>query len=1150
VTATTAYPFPAELTDLPRDRPAVIEASAGTGKTYLIEHLVVDRLVRGDARLDEMLVVTFTERAAAELVRRIRRLIRAVLRHDLAPDETAGPHVWTIDANARQRLEGALRSLDVAPISTIHAFCQRVLTEHAFASGRLLAQSQVESRTAFTAAFDDVIRGRLDGELTPLVAAWLDSGGDVRGLEDLLYRARGFRCEWAATYEPERVAAAALGFAASNLDQARAVTTRAIKRARYVVERIEKLHRVCREFVAHGEAAWLLAKVDDLVKGEKVFEFVLHEDRLGGARDKPGVATLLAHLERLAAAAVPLATAVAQRLGPVVEGRLRARKRAAGHYDFDDMLVLVEEALRGPRAAELLAALRARYRLAVIDEFQDTDPVQWRIFRAVFLDGGEARPLYLVGDPKQSIYGFRGADVSTYQSANAAVAALGGVHHLERNFRSTPAVIDTYNAIFDQQAERPFFSSGVGYHHPVSYGGKESETVDRSRPLTLLRIEAPDEARLPMRDVRLRLARAIADEIATLLARADVTDAREIFVLTRTRKESQAVAAALAARGIPAVLAAQEGLYDTDEARQVRDLLRAIADPHDPGKRLRAWLTPFFGLAVGDLPAAAAGGDQPLIDRLLGWHAAAESGDLIGLFGRILDESGVTRRELFAGEAMRRLTNFRQLFELLAAEAARTARPLGDVARRLAALVARLTVPPPEEGNILRAEGERDAVQIMTMHAAKGLEADVVFVYGGFNMIGRDVVRSYVVDGERRRLAGRPRLPAVLEWIKGERDGEDQRLYYVALTRARKRLYLPYSGNVPEGDVSPFDPPPREDTWKLNGGYRHVNRRIHELMIVPDTRRLLDPHQIVIDARAGEIEEPALGADALAAWRPDPADVAPIAPDAALAPLRQARAGAVTTSYSRIKNAHGGYRPPTEMLDEVAAPGAHADGDDLPGGTSTGIFLHALLEKLPLPSLLETPDLDGWAGRPDVLAVVDPLLREHGRDALERRPALRLAHAALTAPLPVVGGALAGLPRAARTAREMEFLFPFPAAAGGPRRGYVKGFVDVIFEHEGRSYFGDWKTDRLASWDAATVDAHVEANYALQERLYALALVRMLGVSDAAGYEARFGGTLYVFVRGLGSSAGAVRSRRPGFDEIERWQRELADMLQQDELPS
>src|SRR4051812_629594 len=523
------YPFPAELGRIPRDRSAVIEASAGTGKTFLIEHLVVDRLVRGEARMDEILVVTFSERAAAELVRRIRGLIREVLRPDPTRDEAPAPHVWAIDAVARERLEAAARGLDVAPISTIHAFCQRVLTEHAFASGRLLAQNPVESRTAFTAAFDDVIRTRLDDELRALLTVWLGTN-DVRGMEELLYRARSIRCDWVAPYDPARLGAAARAFAASNLQDASALTMRSIKRAKYVVERIEKLHGVCTQFAADGEPAFLLAGIDALVRSKEVFEFILDPERLGGARDKPAVAPLVAHIETLADAAIPLATVVAQRFGPLVEERLRARKRAAGLFDFDDMLLLVDEALRGPRGPELAATLRARFRLAVIDEFQDTDPVQWQIFRTIFLDGGEPRPLYLVGDPKQSIYGFRGADVSTYDGARAAVTALGGVHHLERNFRSTPAVIDTYNAIFDQKVAKPFFSTGMTYDHPVTYGGKESEPVAETRPLTLLRVQADDEKKLPMRVVRERLACAIADEIKDLLAGADAPSAKEIFV--------------------------------------------------------------------------------------------------------------------------------------------------------------------------------------------------------------------------------------------------------------------------------------------------------------------------------------------------------------------------------------------------------------------------------------------------------------------------------------------------------------------------------------------------------------------------------------------------------------------------------------------
>jgi exodeoxyribonuclease V beta subunit len=424
----------------------------------------------------------------------------------------------------------------------------------------------------------------------------------------------------------------------------------------------------------------------------------------------------------------------------------------------------------------------------------------------------------------------------------------------------------------------------------------------------------------------------------------------------------------------------------------------------------------------------------------------------------------------------------------------------------------------------------------MTSHKAKGLEADVVFVYGGFNGVNSDKIRTYV-DGDRRlAIAGRPRDGAVTEAIKRERDAEDQRLYYVALTRARKRLYLPYSGltaEVKEGS----DGAVQEDLWRLTGGYRHVNQRLRALLAASHRRF----QTIDVPVESGAVS-PASPTAALAAWRPAPALLAEVTGDPTLAALRVRRAGTTHTSYSRIKAAQGGYHPPSQLSDEVVDPLPALTEDDLPGGARSGIFLHALLEQLPLPAAIADPTLAAWSARDDVRAIIEGALRRHGREARLYDAAARLAHAALTAPLPVVGGQLDGVGRAAYVARELEFLFPFPDSAGGADRGFVKGFVDVIFAHEGRTYFGDWKTDRLPVWDDATVDAHIDANYGLQERLYSLALARMLGIDDAAAHEARFGGTLYVFVRGLPGAA-AVRSRRPSFADLERWRAELAETL-------
>jgi exodeoxyribonuclease V beta subunit len=1151
-----AYPFPAELGRIARDRSAVIEASAGTGKTFLIEHLVVDRLLRGDAKLEEMLVVTFTDRAASELRRRIGALIKKVA----TTSESAGNNatsVWTIDDEARARLATAARAIDGAPISTIHAFCQRVLTEQAFASGRLLLQQSVESRAAFAAAFAEVLRQELavDNQQAPYLEAYLARGGGsgtVDSLEAHLFRAHQLRARWGTLFDPERIAAAARAFARLNAAELEVTTTGMhAQTAKAVNTRLRTLHAAAHRFDGDQNIARFLSALDEGKDDLLAFVTERLERRAG---------PVVAAVAELADAAIPLDAAVAQLFLPAVAARLKARKKAAGLYDFDDMLTLVNEALAGPRGTDLTATLRQRYRLAVVDEFQDTDQIQWEIFRTIFDDRAQ-RPLYLVGDPKQAIYGFRGADVATYVEARHTVMATDEAHHLTKNFRSTRAVIDAYNAILDQTAPEPFFNQGdVSYDPPVTYGPDDgaSPTLEptAAAAITLLRVTADEDvARLPMRAVREGLAQAVSGEIVDLLAAAEPLRGSDIFVLTRTWAEAKAVAGALGSRGVPAVIYNQEGLYASPEARQVRDLLRAVADPRDPAKRLRAWLTPFFGLSLGDLPAAAAAeGDHPLFARLFGWHAAAAREPLGRLYARILDESGVISRELFTGESARRLVNIRHLFEVLSAEAARAARPLGDVVRRLSALCEKLLVPEAEEGNVQRLESDRDAVQIMTMHKAKGLEAEVVFLYGGYSPSPNRGVRHYTDAGSRVATAGRPRTRGLVELIKRERESEDQRLFYVALTRARRRLYLPFSG---EGESdAPIEGGTREINWKLSGGYSHVNRRLRALRADEAQRRHFEVRDVRIDPRgSGDGGRSRVALLGLVGWRPEgphrpdgpkndkksaaKTGAATVPTGAELAELRRHRGGPTLTSYSRIKQSEGGYRPPTEIHDETDDAPPLAD-DDLPGGARAGVFVHDLLERVPLESLRASAGFEAWVARDEIRALLEATLRRHGRDPRHLLAAARLAHAALTTPLPVVGGVLPGLAHAEREAREMEFLFPFPEAAGGADRGYVKGFVDLLFEHQGRVYFGDWKTDRLPSWDQAVVEAHVAKNYALQEQLYALALVRMLGIASEAEYEARFGGTLYLFVRGL---PGAVRSRRPSFAELTAWGDEIAGRL-------
>jgi exodeoxyribonuclease V beta subunit len=1141
-----AYVFPAALRALPRDASAVVEASAGTGKTFLLEHVVADRIVRGDARLDEILVVTFTEKATLELVRRLRALIDRLLAHDEPLPPGADPAAaWALDGAARARLLDARRAFDRATITTIHGFCQRVLTEDAFASRRLLTQAHVDSKGAFADAFRETLRTTLatDERTSGYLETWLAAGHDTNDLERALCQAFTQQRPWGVPFEEGVLRAATLAVAALPFGECLADLERVVgdrTKSKTIASRVEAVRDIVTSDRA-DDLPWLLRAVDELFDRKRypkydVFSYV--EKNLPAPPPGRPAAHLKEALLAFADAAVPLELAVAQLFLPHVRDVLVARKAAAGWYDFDDMLRLVAEGLHGPGGAALVETLRRRYRLAVIDEFQDTDDVQWEIFRTIFQGSGGKNPLLVIGDPKQSIYGFRGADVATYREARAVIA--GGPTAslaLDRNFRSTPDLVAATNAIFDDAAAEPFFAERGLFRDAVA-GRAAPAQAERAAPIKLLAVRpaaGADVSQMRLRHMRRALTHAIADEIEALRAGPAPVPLHEIFVLTRTNAEAQQIATTLRNRGLPHVLYNQEGLYKTEEARQLRDLLAAVDDPRDPKRRLLAALTPFFALTLGDLPSLAADPtSHPLEERLTAWRALADARDWSRLFERILSESGLVERELVTGGSARRLTNMKHLCEVLGARASREPTSLGELVRTLTALNDGLIVPDAEEGNVQRLEGDRDAVQIMSIHKSKGLEADHVFVYGAFTPFRGSQLRLFERDGKRWLYAGRPRRSALEEAIGREIEGDDQRLLYVALTRARRRLYLPYAGAPSVEEPSAVN----EDFWRVNGAYRHVHRRLRAL--ARDERAATHLEAVAVDCPPPPDDTPARIASAVRAWRPAPADLALERPAAELAETRRRRAGVVLTSYTRIKAAHGGYQPPTEVLDEqpAAAPAPAPDPGRLPGGALSGIFLHAALEEVPLESFAGAPSATAWAERPEIAALFDAAMRRFDRDPAHRADAERMVHAALTTPLALPSGAsLAGVAAAARVAREIEFLFPFPAEAGGADAGFVKGYVDFIFEHEGRTYFGDWKSDLLPDFAPAAVRAHVAANYELQRRLYALALVKMLGVADEASYEARFGGTVYVFLRALPEG---LEIGRPSWADLQRWERELA----------
>ena len=1231
------YRKPIELRCLGR-RHAMVEASAGTGKTYVLEHLVVDLLLRAGATLDQILVVTFTEKATIELTHRVRQKLAELcdLRAgDPREREAAGADdddCWLLDGAARDRLRRALLGFDRANILTIHAFCQRILVENAFIQGRLFDEKTIDEREAFSAAFVATLRGDVHagGNEAVLIEAWRRAGYPLSRLERSLFdAAKKLGCIYPtrdgairpdAPFDARRILAAAAAW-----PRLEAATDAHDQRLRQAFKQNKVHHSTAGAWVRRlveitaalseneRDAAALLGEIERLDKdfttgGKKNTGLFrkLADDLPAGSTD-PLIAPLRQAALALDAAAPPLIAAVAHHLLPLVRERLERRKRQEGLFDFQDMLTLVARSLEAdhPRAGQLSAALRARYRYALVDEFQDTDETQWQIFRRLFFEdaGANAGVLTLVGDPKQAIYSFRGADVHTYLRARREIETIQPTLFLTASYRATPSLIAAQNALLEQDDPAPFFRAAghIKYDHPVSCGQPGLALVDADgaarAPVVVLDVQRSDTAPTPrlrfweikpalLDRMGVEIARLLSPEGRLFLRRAEgppaAIGARDIFVLTRTVRESREVGEALRARRIPFAYFKQEKLFDTVEAQAVLDLLRALAAPQDRSARFRAFITPFFGLTLLDLAGCDdLPPDHPLLRRLEDWHALGVAGQIDQLFSRILDESGVVSRELFdhgaKGRASERaLTNYMHLFELLQREAAHSPCTLPELAQRLGGYVQGTRRPADPDSEVQRLETDADAVQIMTIHQSKGLEASVVFVYGAtWPWYGDGDVRMFHDETEHRavRVGRQPDSEEAL--FKEEQNDEERRVLYVALTRARARLYLPRY--------------PARHVCDLRGAYGFLNERLHGLLggITPDeVRALLSvepvpcPHPVALARGEGAT------ARAVAGWRPAPALLESPAPDPGFREAATARAGFVVTSYSAMRQFHGRFVPAPASDAATAAADADADTDatpqrlggagdparaaapdELPRGRLSGSFLHEVIEELPLETLARTAGFQAWRELPEVASLFERMRRRHDRHPAHMEHAQRLIHTALTVPVRLGDSLVAGLGRAAHPTREMEFLYPIPAAhhpafravgerAGDARaqpdapawridRGVVKGFIDYLFEHEGRVYVCDWKSDSLPSWDAAALAAHCETSYAVQAELYTLAAVRLLDVTSPESFERRFGGVLYCFLRGMradDASAG-VYFRRPTWSDIQDWQRAMLEPM-------
>lgn len=1187
----------------------MIEASAGTGKTYTLEHLVVELLVRG-ASLDQILVVTFTEKATREMRARVRATLGAIVAprpDDPRVEPREGP-VWTFDAATRRRLTEAFVGFERAPISTIHGFCQRVLAEQAFLSRRPFRSALVEPRRAFERAFRDELRVVL-ADASPLRALVLQvlASIDAEALEHALFPWHVERGEIRPRWDRARFAEALLRVprrsALAGIEaEVRAAFPR-VQTAARVMEGLDALTVLVDELRARRGADEDAALLDALVALDAWarVEAVRGEPRrawlparlasVAGAY--PALASILMQLEALFEVATSPFGVLVQELLPRVRARLSADKARDGSMDFDDMLGLVLEALEGSSGGELVRSLRAQYSHALVDEFQDTDELQWSIFRRIFVEATDGHALYVIGDPKQAIYGFRNADVHTYRAACVRLSEGRPPLRLLDCYRSTPRVIGAYNAIFAED----FFRGPIRYDEPVRAGDPtraardaEGRDVPAMTLWTVVGEEKPsaDEVRVTLADAIARECRRLVEEAPIQLVeggRSRQLGYSDVFVLTRTGREAEFIAEGLARAGVPHAFYKRDGLFETREAREVLEVLEAVADPTDRSRRLRAWLSELYDVPLASLPACRRLDPQhPLVASLYRFRELAERHDGGGLLRAMLEETGLARRLLFRAGGEAALTTYQHVLEVLLEETGGR-RGADELAARLRDFVEGRAEPLSGKGSVQRVASDRPAVQLLTMHKSKGLEAAVVFLAGGFTRGGGSAATKPLIahrDGKREAWL-RPVPREVEERVAEESRAEDERLLYVALTRAKARLYLPYFGAPPEGARGVLGC--QERFGPVQGAQRWLDERLSSLV----ARGFVDSETVTFEALPVRAPEPEAPGRAEVPWESAQAICRETVQQDDFARLRREHAGFVVTSYSRIakqartaSSAQPFDEEDEQLLEEIGTeaawnPGAErasgapptvaCDADDvavtLEGGAAVGVFLHAILESLLAPGLDVGSLLDDAARLQSIAqvaakrGVVDEALAPAGIALTER---------ALRVPLGLPGLALPDGLASLKGPRvpEMSFAYPIPerahpslacalAADEAPadparafriQRGVLRGVIDLVLTHDGRTFFLDWKSDRLPDYGAAALHAHVERHYALQAKLYTLGVVRLLGVRDAEGYEATFGGLLYAFLRGMnpshGQDAGVVFAR-PAWDEVVAWERELRE---------
>ncbi|GGA14160.1 exodeoxyribonuclease V subunit beta [Dyella caseinilytica] len=1198
---------------LPLQGIRLIEASAGTGKTWTLAALYV-RLVLGHGGQPpqlpaQILVVTFTRAATAELRERIRERLAtaaASFRGQRSADDflqrliAEYPGAEERAAAARQ-LDLAAQWMDEAAIYTIHGWSQRMLAQHAFEGNEGIDEVADESARLAEAVRDYWRRFYApidEAEAACIATQWRSPQVLQRAVRPLLRQpiqhvriqgqplppvedlADALRKHHAPRREAEQVAR---GLWHADIDGIEsllrtAVQTKALKNNIFIPKTVE------RELIALAEWAQGYAI-------EKTVLVRYTQKKLDSAVSKGSTTPTHAAFDAIETlldtweAEPPLKPLLLAHALPWIAARVDQIRQRQAKPGFDDMLRQLDAALHSSHGAQLADTIATQYPVALIDEFQDTDPLQWQIFQRIYADRPDTG-LLLIGDPKQAIYSFRGADIHTYLTAREQ--AQSPTWTLTANYRSTSPLVDAVNRVFRYADQWPSgaFAFGKGSHglpfQPVMAAGAKRTLQYDGQPVTAIQLEVfPSDKPMNMGTYRDTASAYAAAHIVDLLEAAQSgrcafvdedgkqTSLRpqDIAVLVRDRREALCIRNALWQRRVASVyLSEKDSVYATEEAIDVLRWLQACAMPASDRLMRTALATATMQRNLVELDRL--NNDEAYWDacgqRFRDLQIVWQRHGVLAMLHNLLHAFDLPARLLAAPGGERALTNLQHLAELLQHAATNLD---GEYAliRHLAAHIARADEDDAEtaEEQVVRLESEADLVKVITIHKSKGLQYPIVML--PFVSRFRDVPKGAQPwhDEQGRTWVDLEPDEEARERVDHERLQEDLRLFYVALTRAEHACWLGVAcvtegqsraaglhrsalGYVLSGGepIEPSDLPGRIDA--LRGDSPDMQVHIAD---EPAGIRMYHPLHRPQSERQARIytlppPEPWWIASYSALTHSESGHAAQVAPDTAIQDVLQEAA-----------------RESLEWIAPAIDYGMHA----FPRGAEAGTFLHDLLE---------------WIAEAGFAAVAkDPTALEqqiarrcqrHGWQAWIS-PLGQWLPALLQTPLALPDGhtlALADLDARTRYQAELEFWFEAhhvdtqqldqvvtrhtlnglsrPPLPTNRLNGMLKGFIDLIVEQRGRYYVVDYKSNWLgetvaAYTPAAMRDATLQSRYDLQYAIYTLALHRQLRARLADyDYERHIGGVLYLYLRGIDHAGHGVHAERLPFALIDAMDRLFA----------